>query len=374
MLPRRRTVARRRQRLCIVVAIGVSMISSGGCSTAGDPGTDPNPAASSPAAPQNPSGSPTPTVPTAPPTVPQTLRPTDPAKIPVVGRATLVRPRTFGTQYSTVAFGDIWLVGGDSVTRLDPRSRKLKAVITMPDAADGGSPQAQGAIEVNGKLWVASNAGGLAVVDPASNRVVDQPRIDLAPYALAADGDKLWLTDFENSKVVRYDPSRQEIEASLDVPSPTGLAVVGDAIVVAQHRTELAIRINAATAQVVGSYQVGAGPENVLGLADTAWVSGGDGNSVARIDRSGKATILPVGEVVLAVGASGDGEGPVWASIGPRDGCDASNSSVLRIDPATSTVTGRVDVPCAGYAVQIGDELWVVDDYNEALYVATVTE
>ena len=120
-----------------------------------------------------------------------------------------------------MAFGDIWLVGGDSVTRIDPRSRKLKAVITMPDAADGGSPQAQGAIEVNGKLWVASNAGGLAVVDPASNQVVDQPRIDLAPYALAADGDKLWLTDFENSKVVRYAPSQQEIEVSLDVPSPT---------------------------------------------------------------------------------------------------------------------------------------------------------
>ena len=52
----------------------------------------------------------------------------------------------------------------------------------------------------------------------------------------------------------------------------------------------------------------------------------------------------------------------------------AFNSSVLRIDPSTSKVTGRVDVPCAGYAVQIGTELWVVDDLNEALYVASVGE
>ncbi len=274
----------------------------------------------------------------------------------------------FGTQYSTVAFGDLWLVGNDVVTRIDPKKKKVKATIQMPEPA-----MAQGAIELDGKLWVANNAGGLSVIDPATNKVVDQPKIDIAPYAMATDGDKLWLTDFENSEVVRYDPATHKTEVSLDVSSPTGLAVLDGAVFVAQHRSEFVGRIDPAAGEVDAAYQVGFGPENVISVSGAVWVATGDGEAVARIDASGGLVTIPVGEAVLAVGANADGGGPVWASIGPRSGCDATNSSVLRIDPSTSKVTGRVDVPCAAYAVQIGDNLWVVDDSNEALYVATVT-
>ena len=120
------------------------------------------------------------------------------------------------------------------------------------------------------------------------------------------------------------------------------------------------------------SYQVGSRPENVIVTAGAIWTAVNTGVAVVRIHPSGEATRLPLGVNVIAVGAASDGAGPVWASVGPAQGCDGERSSVVRIDPESMAVTGRVVVPCSGFVTHIGEDLWVVDDQTATLYVATV--
>jgi YVTN family beta-propeller protein len=190
------------------------------------------------------------------------------------------------------------------------------------------------------------------------------------PYALATDGDTLWVTSFEDDQIVRVDLATKQVVAKVAVSKPTGVAVGFDGIWVVRHRDDVLVRINPASNKIAAEISLGArGPsdtcgmcvENVIVSGDSVWTANNQGRSVSRIDpRTNKlsATIkLPFRAWTVS---AGDGE--VWASQFDATlndtFVDPSTWGVARIDSATGKATSY-DVPGTFSVLWAGGVLWI---------------
>jgi len=155
----------------------------------------------------------------------------------------------------------------------------------------------------------AAPPGSVAVVDPATNRLVgavplaEQPRATrVDPRGVAVCDRAVWVTDGGQQTVVRIDPSTRRIVATVGIGS------------------------------------------DVRGLAcgfGSLWVAGGNSATVTRIDpRTNRPTATirlgDVGGVPAAAFAITAGGGGVWTTAGAN--------RIVRIDPVTSRVVERIPV------------------------------
>ncbi len=96
-----------------------------------------------------------------------------------------------------------------------------------------------------------------------------------------------------------------------------------------------------------------------------AWTATCAGAGLARIDpESGSVTLIDVGGRIQEPEASvGAGEGAVWIIVG------ASSRELVRVDPATNTVTGRFPLPGSPTAVRAGlGAVWVSDPTIDSIH------
>ena len=189
------------------------------------------------------------------------------------------------------------------------------------------------------------------------------------PYALALDGEDLWVSSFHDSAVVRVDTVVGETSARIEVDSPTGIAVGGDAVWVVGHRSDSLMRIDPLSDEVAATIRLGEPGdhpecsmcvENVVFAFGSAWTANNAGRSVTRIDPATNAAVeIPLEMRAWAVAAAGDS---IWASQFDEldeTHVDLEAGGVAELDPATNEVQ-QFELPGTLGVASGHDSLWVV--------------
>jgi DNA-binding SARP family transcriptional activator/streptogramin lyase len=166
----------------------------------------------------------------------------------------------------------------------------------------------------------------LAVIDPATNRVVTSITVGSKPVTIAAGEGSLWVGDARDGTITRVDPETRKVVKTIGIGAPV---------------------VDLAT-----------------GLGGV-WAATGGFGEVVRIDPDvgALAQRIPLGDpddpVVPSVPSVGVGDGRVWAGV--PDG-------LARIDPSSGEVVGTVDLDST-QALQMavgGGGVWLTTIANRA--------
>ena len=169
---------------------------------------------------------------------------------------------------TAVAFGrDVWIAdpSGHSVDLLDPPYTGVQSSISL-----AGAPRfvAAGA----GALWV---VGGQTLwkIDPGSRRVVARVHLDFAPVAIDAGDGGAWLVDQSAAAIVRIDPRTNRIATTIPVGrGPAAVAVGADAVWVANREDGTVSEIDPRHGSVRRIVRVGASPIDLVAGLGAVWV------------------------------------------------------------------------------------------------------
>jgi virginiamycin B lyase len=274
-----------------------------------------------------------------------------------------VAPPAKGAPAVVVAGGDsVWVsnFASSTLTRVRTGRAGAKLVASIRVPPNGGSHG--GAFTVGeGAVWAMSDhTSTLLRIDPARNAVVASIHVPPSDEA-AAGGGAVWLSHPQENTVSRIDPATNRVSATIHAEWPSGVAVSPGAVWIADEGGPSVKRVDPATNRVVATIRVGPVREccaehmSLTASSDAVWVAVNAGNKVVRIDpRTNKVVdsiglghFMPCGYIVADRNA-------VW-SAGAT--CTAA---VVRIDPRARKVTAELAEPHAvGMALAFGS-LWVV--------------
>ena len=214
-------------------------------------------------------------------------------------------------------------------------------------------PIPSGAVDVAvGKraIWV-SGFGTTTRVDPSTNRVVAAVKTPgTEDYSHVAVGlGAVWVSS-DGGRLYRIDPNSNRVVATILVGGPiVGVATGGGYVWVTRPTEGIGelIRVDPATNRVTGApIDAGPGPIAALYGFGALWITNSSPSSVVRVD--------PATGTVTTMGFTGRvaaGYGSLWAS---------SDDSVVRVDPKTGRPTATLRVPRA-QAVAVGEgRVWVL--------------
>ncbi len=280
---------------------------------------------------------------------------------PPAGPPPLALPLTSLVPDATVALGGTRHVaaGDDAVWVLDREAGVITRVDTTTNVA--GSPVAIGTSPCADPLvafksvWVAvCGAPGLARLDLEAAKPAELLTTTIRGVGgMASGAGSVWIIADAAGAILRVDPDTNRAVADLPVPGGAqALAFANDTLWVAGTTTPTVTRINGHTNVAQKPITVGAGPLAITAGEGGVWVLNTGDATVSRIDpESGKVvTTIRVG-VATAGGSIAAGEGSVWIS--------APGAPLVRINPATNTVTHTFSGPGGG-AIAIGAKsLWL---------------
>ena len=135
---------------------------------------------------------------------------------------------------------DLWVTNNldDTVTRIDPRERRI--VETIP-VGDGPVGVAAG----HGAVWVAGTEDdSLSRVDPETSRVTATIAVGRGPRGVATDGRGVWVTNSLDDSISRIDPATNRVAETIPVGAgPTAVVAGGGAVWVANNHDGTVTRI-----------------------------------------------------------------------------------------------------------------------------------
>jgi len=213
-------------------------------------------------------------------------------------------------------------------------------------------------------VWLFTADGKLVRIDPLTNSIAASVVLSPATNAyqsLAGDTAGLWVTDWDATKVLRFDPVTLQATASIDISSePKGVLITGAAVWVANTRGGSVERIDPTTNTIVETITVGpTGPSGPNWLASgfgSIWVGVPNAGSVFRINETTNAieATIPIVGPASPCGGLAATSTAAWITS-----CDGG-SLVTQIDPATNTVVGTVDLGGKGYTFAVvADRPWI---------------
>jgi YVTN family beta-propeller protein len=243
-------------------------------------------------------------------------------------------------------------VAANSIVSLDPSGSIGDTILVgaRPVAISSGA----------GALWVANlDDQSVTRVDVSSRRVVRHIPIGGAPTALAAMRTAVWVAH-GTGDVSKIDP-RYDLVTSTRPPAASAgffggtvrsaLAAFGSIWIVSPDGVVL--RLNADSAQRVGSVGVGNAPSAIAAGAGSVWVTNSADGTVTRIDPATLvATTFPVGHGPAGVAVNDAG---AWVA-------NAGDNTLVRVDTETNAVAGTTrvgDGPTAVLAMPTA--LWVAN-------------
>jgi YVTN family beta-propeller protein len=286
--------------------------------------------------------------------IPRSTQPPTPTSTSVPafdrGRFAAVIPLP-GARSMAVAEGMLWVLAADTVVRIDPATnRVVDEPLRVPAHAEG--------IAVGeGALWVASVAPGdlgapgkdaVTRIDLATGRRVAAVTVGRAPLDLAATPGAVWVTNSGGGgdSVARIDPKANHLVGRpvSTGASPQSLAVGGGSLWVANHDAGTVTRIDQRSGKVVADIPVPSEPHRVAYGAGAAWVGNWHDNSVSRIDPTTNRVVgspIPIGFHAgnLVVGAGG-----VWVTSDYRADAAPEDVVVVRIDPQNNRAVETIAV------------------------------
>jgi DNA-binding SARP family transcriptional activator/DNA-binding beta-propeller fold protein YncE len=165
------------------------------------------------------------------------------------------------------------------------------------------------------------NPNHVGVIDPKTNRIVDEIQVGLRPDSIAVGKGAVWVGNLEDKTLSRIDLKTNEVRTiTLGNRTPTDIAMGGRAV----------------------------------------WVALGREGSVARIDPRYEVVSKPI--PVAAPSQYGSvvfGGGSLWAAFG--------DSTVARIDPRAERLVARswaFNADAIAYGAEV-NALWVANDHGE---------
>jgi YVTN family beta-propeller protein len=241
---------------------------------------------------------------------------------------------------------DVWISNEpkNSVTRLDPRTNRVAAVVPV------GKQPGAGLAAGFGSLWV-PNCGDstLARVDLRTNEITKTIPMTFADSegGIAVGAGAVWIMTDARGYLARLDPSTNAARATIKLPSGSFAVAFGEgAVFVTSTEHDLLSRVDPGTNTLVKTIPVGKKPRFLAIGEGSVWtLNQGDG-SVSRVDIATNelvATIearVPGGGGEIAVG-----EGSVWVTM-PKN-------PITRIDPKTNRVVQQFFGP-GGDAIRVG--------------------
>ena len=239
--------------------------------------------------------------------------------------------------------------GGSAVTvrRVNPRFDTVDKTIQLRGTpgldAFGDSIALDGAT-----VWVVPQGrGGVSRIDARTGEVTTLEDVGVAPTAVAVGLGATWVTDVENSTVLRIDPTNVVTDTIELGGSPAGIAVGAGAVWVAQFFANALVRIDPETKSVTTTIPVGRSPIGVAVGAGSVWVANSRDGTVSRIDPQSNdvSAVIPVGGSPQFVAVSA---GRVWVTVqeaapggqdaDARDAIEvATEISPESLDPAFAT-------------------------------------
>ncbi|MEA2607517.1 MAG: virginiamycin lyase [Chloroflexota bacterium] len=213
-------------------------------------------------------------------------------------------------------------------------------------------------------VWLFTTAGNLVRIDPSTNTVAASVTLTPATdfyQSLAGDRNGLWVTDWDASKALRFDPQTLKSTGSIDtVTQPKGVLITRAAVWIANTRGGSVQRIDPKANKVVATITVGpTGPSGPNWLAEgfgSIWVGVPNVGSVFRINEATNAiqANIPVPAPASPCGGMAAGTTAIWITS-----CDGSNF-MTQIDPVTNKVVGTIDAGGHGYTFAlIADRPWL---------------
>jgi DNA-binding SARP family transcriptional activator/streptogramin lyase len=213
-----------------------------------------------------------------------------------------------------IAAGDgiVW-IGNDydgTVSRLDERVGFVSRPFRPQRKSTGRLVLATGF----GSLWVGSQDGRIARIDPTRDRLIATIRGIRAPQALAAGEGAVWLIEATRAAVVRIDPRTNRVvrRVALGV-LPTAVAVGAGAVWVSTSDGRI-WRIDPSANRVRATITVGGSPIAIEPTGRFVWVAYADGELRAIDPASNEVRATVQIERPLADVASANGL--LWATVG----------------------------------------------------------
>jgi len=281
---------------------------------------------------------------------------------------------------SVYAFDSLWLPNDTdgTVTRWDPEARQVLATITVdgPNSAPYGDPV--GVVATTDSIWVTSVASREIVrIDPNTNQITESIALgqvdgrDFVTTVMVGDDSNLWVWDYDRRITLRIDLKTKQVAATIPNVTP---ATVADSSVWAwdsQHSRDASnlLRIDPATDQIVAKIPLRGLTAQNASSENSIWL--GHGKELLRIDTHTNQVIasLVFVETLGNTKVMGD---TVWATVGPGGGppaChDVQRTFLVRIDPKTNTVVGKIGLDCPWDIFQIENTIWAFAGLNDSTY------
>jgi virginiamycin B lyase len=258
--------------------------------------------------------------------------------------------------------------------------RAWVAVVGGVRVVDGTTGKVDGLVPIDDVICLALDvgfdsvwAGGcatplLARIEPKTGLLFTPP-IDLPikgiqeESSIAAGEGGVWLVSTEH-ELVRVDPVTNRADPDpLQLPEGAAGARAGlGSVWVTVSPTDSLLRLSPADPRTSLAVKVGDRPRFLAVGEDAVWVMNQGDGSVSRVDRAGTVVAtIPVSDVPIRGGDIAVGGGSIWVRI--------EQDLVVRIDPATNTVTERYGPPSgSGSVAADGDAVWVTAHDTSSLW------
>lgn len=223
-------------------------------------------------------------------------------------------------------------------------SLPIAAAIALPDAGDAFSVGSAG-----GSIWVTDGIGGfIHRIDPVSATVIASVAVgETGDMYLAATDDALWLTGMRNWLVASVDLASSVVGPPIDGGrAPLGIAVGPNGPLVVSFEDQTLTEIDPTTGEKLRTVPLDpdriappeAGPTDIEVVGSTAWVLGHRGLMVLGVDLETFSVVAQHCVDVPTPERMTQADGALWIS-------SARESTVVRLDPVTGLVDGRVRLP-----------------------------
>ncbi len=270
-----------------------------------------------------------------------------------------------GAPWSVAVAGDAVWVGDaarGAVARVDAASGDLVAEFATgaPDPRDAGIAVA------DGQLWVANLGGTVGVLDAVTGQAAGRVAMgEGEPAAVALDDRWAWVpTHGPGGGLVRLDRTRPSTDPLRVALPESGFAVtVADETVWVAGLDGRVFAIDAPSARVVRTFDVGGAPRGVAVADGDVWVTLRDARAVVRLDATSGDEVarIPTGGQPWPVAAGG---GYVWVAT--------LEGRLLRIDPTRNDVTAEAEVGPEARGVAVGaSDVWVASQSGVLTRVRT---
>ena len=218
-------------------------------------------------------------------------------------------------------------------------------------------------LEADGAVW-AGDASYVTRIDPASGEIQqfeirDADGIARSGGMFAVGFGSIWVGDWDFGKLYRFDAASGELQATLEMSSPTSVVVTDDAVWVTNHHDGTLTRVDPATNKVAATVAVTSagesGPHQLLVDGDSLWVGIPRDYTVAQVDATTNAlaATIPVDRPGEPCGALAMAADRLYVT-----GCWTA-PVLAQLDPAAARTVGLLETPgFVNFPTAIGDRLW----------------